>query len=74
MKANPNHVTSDGDTPAILAARGGHLCAIAELEEGGADLNTGNHLGETALIAASRAGKTEVVAFLAGVTGTDLER
>ncbi|CAM9613695.1 unnamed protein product [Ectocarpus sp. 4 AP-2014] len=72
--ANPNHVTSDGDTPAILAARGGHLCAIAELEKGGADLNMGNHPGETPLIAASRAGKTEVVAFLAGLTGTDHER
>ncbi|CAM9403688.1 unnamed protein product [Ectocarpus sp. 12 AP-2014] len=72
--ANPDHVTSDGDTPAILAARGGHLCAIAELEEGGADLNMGNHPGETPLIAASRAGKTDLVAFLAGLTGTGLER
>ncbi len=67
-------MTKDGDTPAILAARGGHLCAVAELEEGGADLDRSNHAGETPLIAASRAGRPEVVAFLAGLVGMDFER
>lgn len=56
----------EGDTPAILAARGGHLCAVAVLEESGADLRRSNHKGETPLIVASREGRTEVVAFLAG--------
>lgn len=67
-------MTKRGDTPAILAARGGHLCAIAELEEGCADLGRSNYAGETPLIAASRAGRVEVVAFLAGLVGTDFER
>lgn len=58
----------------MLAARGGHLCAIVELEEGGADLDKANYAGETPLIAASRAGRVEVVAFLAGLVGTNFER
>lgn len=67
-------MTHEGNTPAILAARGGHLCAIAELEEGCADLDRSNYAGETPLMAASWRGRVEVVAFLSGLVGTDLER
>lgn len=74
VQADPDQATNEGDTPAVLAARGGHLCSIAELEGAGADLDRSNHAGETPLIAASRAGRAEVVAFLAGLVGTDFER
>lgn len=73
-QADPDHTTGKGDTPAILAAAGGHLCAIAELEEAGADLDRGNYAGETPLIVASQQGETELVAFLTGLIGTDLNR
>lgn len=73
-QADPDHTTGMGDTPAILAAAGGHLCALTELEEAGADLDRGNFAGETPLIVASTKGHVGVVAFLAGLVGTDLDR
>lgn len=73
-QTDPDHATGNGDTPAILAARSGHICALYELEEAGADLDRSNFSGETPLIVASREGRVGVVAFLAGLVGTDLDR
>lgn len=74
LQADPDHATESGDTPAILAARAGHLCALVELEAAGADLDRGNYIGETPLIVASATGKVAEVAFLSGLVGTDLNR
>ena len=73
-QADPDHVTCSGDTPAILAAREGHLCAMVELERGGADLDKANAAGETPLIVASYSGRVEVVAYLASIMQIDLDR
>lgn len=55
-----------------LAAAGGHADRVAQLLRSKADVNEKDENGETALLAAARAGKNSVVQILAGVSELDL--
>ena len=61
--ANPNGIAED-DRPIHAAAQLGHLEVIRVLAESGADLDSRDNLGETALHKASSGGYLEVIDFL----------
>ncbi|CAN0265606.1 unnamed protein product, partial [Discosporangium mesarthrocarpum] len=69
FQADMDHAAAGGETPSILAARGGHLSCLDVLEEAGADLDRPNAVGMTPLITASMHGRAQAVAFLAGLQG-----
>ncbi len=61
-KADLNARDPNGDTPLVLAARGGHVKAVGRLIEHGADVNTKAADGTTPMAAA--AGHPQVAALL----------
>jgi ankyrin repeat protein len=54
----------DGDTPLLLAVRGGHLRLARHLVDRGADVNVAGRDGRSALALAEALGHTEIAALL----------
>eukprot|EP01035_Chromulina_nebulosa_P025176 gene25176-32845_t len=57
-------VTSTYDTPLLLACRNNHITTVQLLIKHGANVNTGNCYGNTALHEAAREGHTEILKVL----------
>jgi ankyrin repeat protein len=62
--ANLDAKDDEGNTPLILAAASNFEGAVAELIEDAVDVNAANKLGETAVIAAARAGSFTMIEAL----------
>ncbi|MDH3377909.1 MAG: ankyrin repeat domain-containing protein, partial [Gammaproteobacteria bacterium] len=69
--ADPNHASKHGQTPLMLAARGGHIATLRLLLKSGAEVNTGAETtGNTALMFAANLGYLDIVEILLG-SGAD---
>ena len=64
LGANPEARSSTGDTPLLLAVRGGHLRLARHLVDAGADVNVRDAQGVTALTLARQANQREMASLL----------
>merc|ERR1719329_1482231 len=72
LPVDPDCVSSEGQTPLIVAAQGGKVTVVEALIQAGADVNIGVN-GSTPMIAAFQKGRKDVLRVLFGAAFQTLE-